>query len=886
MPKVRTERTRAAPPSPHSRQASEQAKQEAFDAVPSGQLSARATTRKFGVPAQSIGRWLKLGCIPDRHQSSLSLLTSEEEEQLCVYLERLSLAAHPLSHRQLRLAALQIIARKAKLANSTDETKYPTKLGKNWTYRFLLRHNTNLHIMKSQLLEAKRASMANPKQMSIWFKVWEESCKALGLDPRDDKTWGHIYNIDETGRRSGMHGGKKIISKKMSRPYVEGSVGRENISILSGICGDGTWVDPLIIFKGTRVLSKWWSDFGVDEWRPSFAVSPKGWIDSDLKVRWLKQYFVPHIRKTVPPDEWVLVLVDGHSSNLSLEFLEACVENNVAICCLPAHITHLGQPLDVGVFGANRTYWEQSGWAKSGLLPLDPSRVPFADLAPGLAKTLTARTVVSDYSPYGEQVRDFLARHSATEILAMGIEDIPSFIRRCLPSTSLSPTPSSPPADATSDAETDAEDERRAAHQITIDPSLTQTPPRPPPRPTQSTSPWLHSPSDTHEQPHTQTRTPAAHPHMTSPSSAHSRHSPQPFAPSSSTSTLRPTLTPAASVDAFRQSLSLHLSNSTSTSTPKASSSSSPKPALPYRIHSALRKPPPRRSHTKGQLIARVTKLEELLNEADQSARMSGAVEAVAVLHAEGQSQVVKSLTARTKKSRKGKRTQESGANRDGEDLDGSGSEEEADDFPFDAGARLVTYDGYIAQLYLRQEEKEAAAQAKEDRAAAARQKKVEAEAEKRRKAAEKAIKDQQRALKKQEEEAEKERKRLEREAEREARAVETAQKKEEASRKKEETARKKEEAARKREETARRKRECEEIVAAGGPVKRPSARRASREGKGTEGTDVEAGGEPISTGAEVVGDAGGVASGADNVMPRRVGARVFGTLLDNLPTQ
>ncbi|KAK4704726.1 hypothetical protein P7C70_g1485, partial [Phenoliferia sp. Uapishka_3] len=271
MPKIRTERTRAALPSPHSRQASEQAKQGAFDALSSERLFTLAAARKFGVPAQSIGRWLKLGFIPDRHQSSLSLLTTEEEEQLCVYLERLSLAAHPLLHRQLRLAALQIIALKGKLAGSTDKTEYPTRLGKNWTYRFLLRHNTNLHIMKSQLLEAKRASMANPKQMSIWFKVWEESCKALGLDPRDEKTWHPIYNIVETGRRSGMHGGKKIISKKMSRPYVKGSGGRENISILSGICGDGTWVNPLIIFKGTRVLSKWWSDFGVDEWRPSFA---------------------------------------------------------------------------------------------------------------------------------------------------------------------------------------------------------------------------------------------------------------------------------------------------------------------------------------------------------------------------------------------------------------------------------------------------------------------------------------------------------------------------------------------------------------------------------------------------------------------------------------
>jgi len=52
--------------------------------------------------------------------------------------------------------------------------------------------------------------------------------------------------------------------------------------------------------------------------------------------------------------------LDGHESHDSLEFTTYCKENNIVILCMPAHSSHLLQPLDVGVFSPlKRAYGRQ-----------------------------------------------------------------------------------------------------------------------------------------------------------------------------------------------------------------------------------------------------------------------------------------------------------------------------------------------------------------------------------------------------------------------------------------------------------------------------------------------------------------------------------------------
>jgi len=46
-----------------------------------------------------------------------------------------------------------------------------------------------------------------------------------------------------------------------------------------------------------------------------------------------------------------LLILDGHDLHVTWEFLDYCLQNDIIPLCLPAHSTHILQPLDVGLFG-------------------------------------------------------------------------------------------------------------------------------------------------------------------------------------------------------------------------------------------------------------------------------------------------------------------------------------------------------------------------------------------------------------------------------------------------------------------------------------------------------------------------------------------------------
>lgn len=55
-----------------------------------------------------------------------------------------------------------------------------------------------------------------------------------------------------------------------------------------------------------------------------------------------------------------MIVLDGHESHLSAAFEEFCKEKNIITLCLPAHSSHITQPLDVGCFSVlKRSYGKE-----------------------------------------------------------------------------------------------------------------------------------------------------------------------------------------------------------------------------------------------------------------------------------------------------------------------------------------------------------------------------------------------------------------------------------------------------------------------------------------------------------------------------------------------
>ena len=57
------------------------------------------------------------------------------------------------------------------------------------------------------------------------------------------------------------------------------------------------------------------------------------------------------------PDQFRLLIVDGHSSHESLNTITYCQEHKIILFVLPSHCTHALQPLDVVLFSPLKQSW-------------------------------------------------------------------------------------------------------------------------------------------------------------------------------------------------------------------------------------------------------------------------------------------------------------------------------------------------------------------------------------------------------------------------------------------------------------------------------------------------------------------------------------------------
>lgn len=73
-------------------------------------------------------------------------------------------------------------------------------------------------------------------------------------------------------------------------------------------------------------------------------------MEKENFLSWFEKMFLPAIANILQTGH-VVLFVDGHHSHLSLSLVKLATEKQVELICLPPHITHILQPLDMGVYG-------------------------------------------------------------------------------------------------------------------------------------------------------------------------------------------------------------------------------------------------------------------------------------------------------------------------------------------------------------------------------------------------------------------------------------------------------------------------------------------------------------------------------------------------------
>lgn len=128
---------------------------------------------------------------------------------------------------------------------------------------------------------------------------------------------------------------------------------REWVTTVETVNALGWTMPPLIIFKGIRYIESWFYDTPTD-WR--IEVSPNGWTTDAISLGWLQTIFILLSTNRIR-GQYRLLILDGHRSHLTPEFDRLCTENKIIPIYMPAHSSHLLQPLDVGCFAVlKRSY--------------------------------------------------------------------------------------------------------------------------------------------------------------------------------------------------------------------------------------------------------------------------------------------------------------------------------------------------------------------------------------------------------------------------------------------------------------------------------------------------------------------------------------------------
>jgi DDE superfamily endonuclease len=93
----------------------------------------------------------------------------------------------------------------------------------------------------------------------------------------------------------------------------------------------------------------------AEELRAQYGMSENGYMDAPLGLAWIQRFEDETKEKALAGTH--LLLLDGHKSHISLEFVEFAAEHNIEVMSYPSHSTHVLQGLDKCMFRPLSRAW-------------------------------------------------------------------------------------------------------------------------------------------------------------------------------------------------------------------------------------------------------------------------------------------------------------------------------------------------------------------------------------------------------------------------------------------------------------------------------------------------------------------------------------------------
>ena len=237
----------------------------------------------------------------------------------------------------------------------------------HWPLRFFARPPA-INLKYVQYLQKVRAKVsATVEELESWYRKLRHLICQYKIHPAD------LWTCDEKGIIMGLAVGrqKAIVGSNTRQKVAITDGNREFCSVFETVNTIGEVIPPFIVWANKVHCV----GFYADDNRPAtFSRSPNGYMDDELGFDYISKHFdhytvwvetvnlstsattsastTASARAGTPGStSYRMLIVDGHSSHLAWPVVEYTLNHQIILYCLPAHLTHLMQPLDVACLG-------------------------------------------------------------------------------------------------------------------------------------------------------------------------------------------------------------------------------------------------------------------------------------------------------------------------------------------------------------------------------------------------------------------------------------------------------------------------------------------------------------------------------------------------------
>ena len=305
-------------------------------------LSLRKAGELYGVPKSTLSDYVQGKVEVGRRRGPPTILSNAEENMLVDWAIEMSKIGYGRTRQQVCEIVKQILDKDGRPNPFPDN-----RPGKDWWYVFLGRH-PHITMRTPEPLQLAQATACTEETIRRWYVAFEQFLQIHSvLDPSS------IWNADETGCPLSPHTGKVLCLTGSRDVYHISGSSKEQITTLCAISASGNIIPPMHVFAGQRFKYNPMEGCVPGSY---FGKSPNGWMTTELFYGWIANHFATQL----PPRHSVVLLVDGHSTQIDIETACFCQENKILLYCLPPHSSHINQPLDVGFYGPLKQSWEKT----------------------------------------------------------------------------------------------------------------------------------------------------------------------------------------------------------------------------------------------------------------------------------------------------------------------------------------------------------------------------------------------------------------------------------------------------------------------------------------------------------------------------------------------